>query len=275
MISVDVHATAHAFLARAESWLMAREDRHNLMLGLVGGDHDEAWYATVDRHGELQGCVMRTPPHKVLVTDLPADTAPAVAGAMAEEWNVVPAILGPAPTAEAIAAQWVAIRGGSWWAGMEQRIYRLDEVTAPDGVPGSLRKARADELDLAVSWGEGFARDAGVAFAARGSVKRWITREALHVWEVDGLPVSIAVAHGRTRHGVRIGYVYTPPRHRGRGFASACVAALSQKELDGGTHFCVLYTDLANPRSNAIYQRVGYVPIADVRDVNLVPAEVA
>jgi len=55
-----------------------------------------------------------------------------------------------------------------------------------------------------------------------------------------------------------------PPENRGRGFAGACVAALSQKLLDDGRKFCFLYTDLANPISNHIYQTIGYEPVADV-----------
>ena len=77
----------------------------------------------------------------------------------------------------------------------------------------------------------------------------------------------MAVAKGATRNGIRIGYVYTPPESRARGYASALVAAVSQKMLDEGFAFCVLYTDLSNPTSNAIYARVGYEPVADVLDM--------
>ena len=34
--------------------------------------------------------------------------------------------------------------------------------------------------------------------------------------------------------------------------------------LDGGRRFCFLFTDLANPTSNSIYQRIGYRPVTDV-----------
>jgi predicted GNAT family acetyltransferase len=63
---------------------------------------------------------------------------------------------------------------------------------------------------------------------------------------------------------VRIGPVYTPPRYRKRGYAGALVAAASQRALDNGAAACSLYTDLANPTSNKIYQAVGYRPICDV-----------
>jgi hypothetical protein len=75
-------------------------------------------------------------------------------------------------------------------------------------------------------------------------------------------PVTIAALARSTRRGVTVNAVYTPPEQRGRGHASALVAALSEEGLRRGKEFCVLYTDLANPTSNAIYQRIGYRPIA-------------
>jgi predicted GNAT family acetyltransferase len=61
----------------------------------------------------------------------------------------------------------------------------------------------------------------------------------------------------------RIGPVYTPKRFRGRGYASAAVAAVSQLILDQGARVC-LFTDQANPVSNRIYQRIGYRPVVDM-----------
>ena len=71
-------------------------------------------------------------------------------------------------------------------------------------------------------------------------------------------PVSVTGFGGPTPNGSRIGPVYTPPARRGRGYASALVAAVSQARLDAGTRFCFLYTDLANPTSNRIYVALGY-----------------
>ncbi|MFO7545350.1 MAG: GNAT family N-acetyltransferase, partial [Trueperaceae bacterium] len=51
---------------------------------------------------------------------------------------------------------------------------------------------------------------------------------------------------------------------RRRGYATALVAAVTQAMLDEGRRFCSLFTDLANPTSNAIYQRIGYRPVSDV-----------
>ena len=76
---------------------------------------------------------------------------------------------------------------------------------------------------------------------------------------------------GKTENGVRVSLVYTPSEHRGHGYASACVADLTSLLLAGGNAYCCLYTDLGNPTSNAIYQRIGYRPVCDVTDFSLAP----
>ncbi|MDQ3529019.1 MAG: GNAT family N-acetyltransferase, partial [Actinomycetota bacterium] len=81
------------------------------------------------------------------------------------------------------------------------------------------------------------------------------------LWD-DGGPVSLAAAVGPTPNGIRIVSVYTPPPLRGRGYAGACVAELTARMLTR-YRFCFLYADLANPTSNAIYQRLGYHPVGD------------
>ena len=76
----------------------------------------------------------------------------------------------------------------------------------------------------------------------------------------------MAAYTGPTPSGIRVNGVYTPPGGRGRGYASAAVAALSQWLLERGRRFCFLYTDLANPTSNKIYAEVGYRCVADWED---------
>lgn len=295
------HDSANAFLERAEAWLLKREDTNNIFLSLAyarasrGEEEPDALFATVEADGATEesggavveadgatgesggavvGCVMRTPPHKVLITDLPRDAAGPVAAVLVQRYDEIPAVLGPEEPATAVAAEWVRRRGGRWSRGMPQRMYRLDAVDPPEGIPGTLRVAQPEHEDLAVEWGDGFSRDARIPFPdPRGTVQRWIAAGRLFVWEVDDEPRSIAVASGQTPHGVRVGYVYTPPEHRRSGYATACVAALSQRMLDGGCDFCVLYTDLGNPTSNAIYPRVGYQPLTDVVDIDIRPPE--
>jgi len=279
-VRVFVHADAEAFLARATPWLESAEDLNNLVLSIaarvaaappVPPGPQQPFFATVEEAGEIVGCAFRTPPHKLVLTPMPEEAARLVGEAAAVRWEALGATLGPTVEAHAAARSWVARHGGRLRDGMKQRLYRLDEVTPPRGVPGRMRAATAEELPLVTAWGDGFAAEAGAEFRSTAEAQAdWVAAGRLFFWE-DGGPVSMAVASGGSRHGMRVGYVYTPPERRRHGYASALVAALSHRLLDEGYAFCVLYTDLGNPTSNAIYASVGYRPVLDVEDVWIDP----
>jgi predicted GNAT family acetyltransferase len=75
--------------------------------------------------------------------------------------------------------------------------------------------------------------------------------------------VSLAGVTRPAAGQVRVGPVYTPPEHRGRGFGAAVTAAVTASALAAGVAEVLLFTDLANPTSNALYARLGFVPLAD------------
>jgi predicted GNAT family acetyltransferase len=87
------------------------------------------------------------------------------------------------------------------------------------------------------------------------------------LWEVGGAPVAWACARSPVVGMSRIGPVYTPPERRGRGYGSAVTAAASVWARGSGAREVVLFTDLSNPVSNSIYQRIGYRAVSDAVDV--------
>ena len=285
------HRTARALLERAEPWLLQAEDVNNLLLSLtyaVAEEEAEArsptgsaqdpsapFFATVEEEGSVAGCAFRTPPHQVLLTGMPPDGSVALARRLAAVYPAIPAVLGPEPIARAFAREWTELTGSRSRAGAAQRLYRLDEVT-PLHAPGRMRAARPEEAALAAAWAEAFTREVHTRFGpGEEALSVWIWRGFVFLWEddVEGgyAPVSMAVAHGRTPGGARIGYVYTPPDRRRRGYAGALVADLSRHLLDSGMSFCVLYADLSNPTTNALYQKMGYRSLCDVQDYHFDP----
>jgi predicted GNAT family acetyltransferase len=228
---------------------------------------DPPYLAAVELDGEVVGCAFRTPPMKVGITRMPRDAIPALIDHIESRFDSIPGVLGPEPEAGVFASVWSGRRRGGARPGMRLGIYQLEKVRRPESVPpGRLRAATPDDLELATAWGTTFiqqvaieSRDIGKSLAAK------IDAGALWFWD-DGQPRSMAAEGGRTRHGSRIGWVYTPKDWRGRGYASACVADASQRVLDAGRRFCFLYTDLSNPTSNALYQRIGYERVCDVID---------
>jgi len=78
------------------------------------------------------------------------------------------------------------------------------------------------------------------------------------IWEVSGSPVSLVAYARSSPHSSRIGPVYTPPGHRGLGYARTLTALTTKRLLSSGDRCCFLYTDLANPTSNRLYRSIGY-----------------
>ena len=275
--SVIRHADAAAFLARAKPWLLAAEAENNLILGVAGRLREgvnpygePVSLITVESSGEVCGCAWCTPPFNLGLTQLPAAALPALIETVAGIYERLPGVMGPTATAAAAAALWAERRGLERCRQMAMGIYALSAVMLPEPAPpGRARLARPDDCGWLEAWTEAMHADIFGASARpplAGVVERLIARGSLLLWE-DGEPASMAAAMAPTPSGIRVSHVYTPPARRGRGYASACVAALSQAQLDAGRRFCFLYADAANATSTALYRRIGYRLVAEALDV--------
>jgi hypothetical protein len=274
-VNLTRHQTAEAFLARCRAELERNEVANNLMVG-IGirlQEHPERtrtapYLATVEDAGAVVAAAVMTPPFRLIVHSErgadPAPLRPIVQDLLADGWPV-PGVLGPAEPARAFAGLWSAASGRPSRITRHERVYALTTVFHPQGVPGALRAATEDDLDRVSQWILGFHQDIGqeeTPASVRERAEFNIANRDLYLWDHAG-PVSMAAHVRRTTHGAVVALVYTPPEHRNHGYASACVAALSQRLLDAGWQFCALFTDLANPTSNSIYQRIGYRPVCD------------
>jgi predicted GNAT family acetyltransferase len=273
---------AAAFLARAQADLEHQEAVNNLILGIAArlAEHPDRmplcsghriktppYLATVAEGSELLAAAVMTPPHRVIIHGKSTDSIPLrliTDDLIAGGWTA-PGTIGPAEVAHAFAQVWTATQGGQFRIHTHERVYELRQVLPPAGVPGALRVAIEADLDLAVCWLFGFKQDArldGTEESIRELAVQRIDDRDLFLWDA-GRPVSLAGKSRRTTHGIAIGPVYTPPEFRRHGYAGALVAALSQQLLDAGWEFCALFTDLANPTSNSVYQKIGYRPVCD------------
>jgi predicted GNAT family acetyltransferase len=275
---------AAAFLTEAEPLLLADEARHNLILGIAGTIRDtpdlyplrSLWL--VRDAGEVVAAALRTPPYNLILAR--PRSAPALAAlAEAVAGEELPGVTGTEPEVEEFAELWSRHSGVAGRVNMRQGVYALEQVEPLPAVPGSARVAKADDRALALRWwiafGEEVLHEGGPGRErAEASLDHKLSSptSGLLLWEDGGEPVSLAGWGGPTPNGIRVGPVYTPPELRGQGYATALTAELSQRLLDGrlyegGRRFCFLYTDLANPTSNAIYERIGYRRIAEAAEV--------
>jgi RimJ/RimL family protein N-acetyltransferase len=270
-------AGAAALLAQAGGFLEAREAEHNLLLGLLGMLRStprpyghEPYLAVVEDGGSIVGTALRTPPFGPVLSEL-EDVAAAdlLAADLRAVYHELPGVLGPRDAAGRFAAAWERLAGARTRIAMEERIYRADTVVHPAAVPGGVREYEPGDRELVLAWLAAFAEEAQSSPSPPFDASEWLERRlaeqdgGIALWEHGGT-VSLAGYGNPTPHGIRLGPVYTPPEHRRRGYASALTATVTEELLRRGRRYCFLFTDLANPSSNAIYQRVGYRPVADV-----------
>ncbi len=268
------------FFNAARDFLAAREAEHNLMIGLTSTlmidplrYGEQPYFAVVTVDNAIVAAALRTPPHNLILSWM-ADPAPMdliLEDVHQTFGTLVPGVIALSTVAKAAAIRWQNLTGYDYRLLLAERIYQLEQVIPAANIPGQMRLIQPADRALVAQWLVDFGMEAlpeevpsladaerNVDLALAGQQRRFF------VWEDDGALVSLGGCGGETIHGIRIGPVYTPPDKRGKGYASALVAGMSQLLLDEGRKYCFLFTDLANPTSNRIYQNIGYEPVADV-----------
>ena len=247
-------------------------------------DHP-CWFAVArDDAGAVAGVAMRTaphPPHQAYLMAASAPAAAALADLLLERGEVVPAANGDLVPTRAFVDRVAGRTGGAVTVVRPSRLFELGTLAPPDDPPaGEPRPVTPAGVDLAHRWFAGCARESDLQAgrAPRDSVPQH-TREQvaarveagqLWFWEVHGVPVSMVGHIGPALGVARIAPVFTPAEHRGRGYAGALVAHVSAVLRDAG-HRVTLFTDLENPVSNALYERLGYETVVDMAELRIVP----
>ncbi len=251
----------------AGTFLEADPVRNNLILTILRRrvDHPEPgryWIAQPD--GRVAGVVLQSPVHfTATISPMARAAVTAVVDTIVDEGVVLPGVHGEAATAAAFAGHWAERTRAAARPTTGQRLYEVVDVDTPRHPAGRARRAIGDEHDLLVAWFDAFAAETheGADRPAAATVERRLAAGELWIWE-DGTPVAMAGLSEPVAGVARVGPVFTPPECRGVGYASALVAACSQEVRAAGRR-CILYTDLENPTSNAIYRALGYRAVTE------------
>ncbi|QDP97396.1 GNAT family N-acetyltransferase [Microlunatus elymi] len=224
--------------------------------------------------GEVVGVAMRTaphPPYPLWVQEMPDDAACELVGALHARGESIGGANGALPAARIVAEETARLAARTTRIASHTRLFELAELILPPQPHGRFRAAGVDDLELVNHWLTIFQREAAEQGSRpvgqeqehdRDDTRRRIRGRRLWVWEDDGEIVHLTGGGPPSLGVARIGPVFTPKEHRGRGFAAATVALVSRHFVDAGARVC-LFTDQANPVSNKIYQRIGYRPVAD------------
>jgi uncharacterized protein len=268
-MDVAVADDASRVLEDAGSFLRSAPAEHNLLLTLLTerAEYPEhpgpGRFWTVRRGGDVVAVMFQSPlDFHAAITPAAPDAVAALAESASEVAPDLPGVSGEAATAALFAGCW-AERVKTPAAPVEaQRLYELGTLRPPVGVSGQLRRAGDDDAERLIRWMRGFEADTGGAAVTPETLRRRLGAGLVWIWD-HGESVATAALTTPLAGVTRVGLVYTPPEHRRHGYAAACTAAISQVGLDMGAERCILYTQLSNPQSNAIYRSLGYEPIQE------------
>ncbi len=260
-----------AVLSIAGKFLASQPVRHNIILSLLHAriaypEPGRYWVGAQD--SRIVGVVFQSPVTiAATLTPMEPEVTAAMVDAIAGAGVVLPGVNGEAATAANFAGQWTerCKLGAIPFQGM--RLYEVTEVQEIARIAGDFRKAVTADRSLMVRWVDAFQGEIDERFSdSEVLVDRWLSAGQLWLWDngqAMSNPVTMAVSREPVEDVIRISGVYTPPEDRRRGYAAACVHALSKWIREAG-HRSILYTDLGNPSSNSIYRRIGYRAVTEV-----------
>lgn len=277
----DWHLTQDVddFLARAGDFLCSRAALHNTALTDIeklrirraaGHDVKAAVFGRLESAGEVRAIFYLTPRGRLGLTSLSVEQTGTLAAHLAGLSRTPSNVIADHDTAGAFAESWQQHTGAAsvpFWRG---HLYRLGTLTPPRPRPaGQGRLTGGKDREHVVRWCREFCVEVGeqssidLIDAGSWEDSRFGDRH-FTFWETpQGTPVSMAASTSVVGGMVRVDPVYTPAQLRGRGYAGAVTVEASRAALAAGATDVVLFTDPDNPTSNALYQRIGYVRLAD------------
>ena len=285
MIEIISHSHASELISLSGPYLEQNECENNLPIGLAYRLAEDPYYygselplfLSILEQRRVVGVVVMTPPKRIVLSRFATNIQAAVVHLVHHLRRIdvqIPGAVGPAVEARTFADCWVGERRDvSIRESKRLRVFEARIVANLPLSPGKMRLARQDDHSRMAQWMVALSESLGEPVSldsAKNRAEKLIKSQELYVWDHDG-PVSIAGVSRPSRNGATVGVVYTPPEHRGKGYATSCVMLLTKKLLSNGYSFCSLYTDLSNPTSNSIYMKIGYVPIGDALELDFLP----
>ena len=289
-MKVSLNHEPNDFLERSFGFLDKHEAENCLMLSLLDqlksnkhlfGNESPRFFTIEDL--SIQALAMQTPPYNLILSTPFQKEAVRHLILFLKQQNIkIPGVIGSKEIVKKFSQEWVKENNLSSQILVHERIYRLDKINPLTLVenPREFIQAYINELDLILNWTLEFNKEANPEDDSGSyedfklnqikSITAAIEDGQFYLLKDQSHHVCMAKSPGKTVNGRMINYVYTPPKYRRHGFATTCVAKLCQKLLvDGYTH-CTLFTDLSNPTSNSIYQKIGFKPVDDVNMIKFI-----
>ena len=264
----------------AYPFLLKHEAENNLPLAILISlkksknyyEEEKPLLFSLINNKELELIALRTPPHDLLIsyTDN-LEHINALVDELFKRKEKLPGVLSFKEAADTFANLWCEKNSLKCNLFRKERVFKLERVSKVCLGDRHFSVASKAHQTLVLKWMEEMMREAliDVTDEVIDQSKKTFAKEfeenrsSFYLLFDDSEPISMVRKAGKTPNGNFVNYVYTPLSLRRKGYATECVAKLSKKLLEEGNKYCFLFTDLSNPTSNSIYQKIGYRPVID------------
>ncbi|MDF1838086.1 MAG: GNAT family N-acetyltransferase [Planctomycetota bacterium] len=278
-MKVIEYSDVESFLERTRPFLESDEALYGMALGTAErlvqgyrfGDKDP-WFAVVEEGQWLRAIVMQTPPRPMILAAAELEAIGPLIQHIRDAGHDISGVVGPADTSPFFTKRWAHIHGVEHHVHMNMHLFCLDKVIAPENPPaGKMVTASLEDMEWLAPWTIRFIDECHLPPADSSlpnPATHLVEKGKFFLWKDATGPKAMAAFTRETPASHSISWVYTPEEFRGKGYASALVATLSQHALDTGKKFTSLNTDVSNPTSNKIYQEIGYRHYCDMQRVD-------
>jgi len=278
-LEIKFHDKIKEYFEIVFEFLVNREAENILLFSILNAikinpsryGEDKPILITVTDNEEIKLVALRTPPYNLVIsyTDT-LDSITSLTKELIKKKIELPGVLGFKAGVERFAKLWCNRKNLHLSLIRNERVYKLQKVAKETLGNKKFVVGDKSNLKIILKWAEEFMLEA-LPELDEAHIKRTqkviieeIKKDKIFLLIDEGEVVSMARKAGKTPNGNLVNLVYTPSHLRKRGYATECVAKLSLKILEEGNSFCFLFTDLMNPTSNSIYQKIGYRPVIDV-----------
>ncbi len=237
-MSLKMYTDPTRFWQDVSPFLLQHEAEYNLLISLLERlmripDFYKDYYLLAFKgdDGEVNGAAWLTPPHPLGLTELAEDQIENLLASVQSFSSKIPGVMGPVGSAERFKERWLKANGTQVKSCMSQGLYELREVIPAKPVGGLMRAVKKAEQCLLEQWAYNFCVDCKLVINPvylKSSIEHGLKEKKYYFWKANGRIMAMAATSGYTPDGTRIGWVYTPPEERSKGYASALVAKLSQ-----------------------------------------------
>jgi len=253
--------------AATETYLRSDPVKLNLLVTILtnmieNGKQGRFWIVR-NETDEIVGMGLQAPETRPMnITAMPPDAANQLAKFIHSQGFKLPGVGGDVDPSARFSGRWTELTNSGAKPTKALRIYEQDQYPWTGPANGQLKYFTEETVDLAIRWMLEFCTEIGEPLDDVEEFTRFRVSKGLMCYWDDGQPRCLLGHTAPLNDVVRIQAAYTPKEARGNGYASNAVGTLSDQMAKDGVRR-ILYTDLENPTSNAIYRKLGYKAVCE------------